>query len=198
MDGTTDITRTVWLGDPANIPAQAKRDYTYVLKGHIALGTIRWPKGTRGNQLDALAKQFMWQEGITFGHGTGHGVGHFLGCHEGPQNVRTDMNPTVLEAGQICSDEPGIYRTGEWGIRIENLVAVVNAEQTAATTTEDEWLTWEHLTLCYYDRNLMDFSLLTPQEIAWINNYHRRVYELTAPLLDSADAAWLKEKCKAL
>ena len=101
LDGTTDITRTIWLGGA--IPAQAKRDYTYVLKGHLALGHIRWPRGTRGNQLDALAKQFMWQAGITFGHGTGHGVGHFLGCHEGPQNVRTDMNPTVLEAGQIRS-----------------------------------------------------------------------------------------------
>ena len=149
LDGTTDITRTVWLG--GRIPQQAKLDYTYVLKGHIALQTARFPRGTRGNQLDALAKQYMWQAGITYGHGTGHGVGHFLGCHEGPQNVRTDMNPTQLQPGQICSDEPGIYRTGKWGIRTENLITVIPAKQTKATTTEDEWLTFETLTLCFYD-----------------------------------------------
>lgn len=198
LDGTTDITRTTWIGNPANIPAQAKRDYTYVLKGHLSLGTMRWPRGTRGNQLDALAKQYMWQAGITFGHGTGHGVGHFLGCHEGPQNVRTDMNPTVLEAGHICSDEPGIYRTDEWGIRIENLVAVVPADKTACTTTEDEWLTWEHLTLCFYDTNMIDRSLMTDTEIAWLNQYHRHVYELTAPLLSAEEAAWLKTKCQPI
>lgn len=198
LDGTTDITRTTWLGNPDHIPAQAKRDYTYVLKGHLSLGIMRWPRGTRGNQLDALAKQYMWAAGITFGHGTGHGVGHFLGCHEGPQNVRTDMNPTVLEPGQICSDEPGIYRTGEWGIRIENLVAVTPAEKTEAATTEDEWLTWEHLTLCFYDTNMIDRSLMTEAEIAWINAYHQRVYELTAPLLTAEEAAWLQNKCKAI
>lgn len=196
LDGTTDITRTVWLG--GEIPAQAMRDYTYVLKGHLALGHIRWPRGTRGNQLDALAKQYMWQAGITFGHGTGHGVGHFLGCHEGPQNVRTDMNPTVLEAGQICSNEPGIYRTGEWGIRTENLVTVVPAERTEACTTEDEFLTWETLTLCYYDTNLIDMSLMSEQEIGWINTYHEKVYSLTAPHLTKEEAAWLKNKCKAI
>ncbi|MBQ0034171.1 MAG: aminopeptidase P family N-terminal domain-containing protein [Bacteroidales bacterium] len=196
LDGTTDITRTVWLG--GEMPQQAKLDYTYVLKGHLALGHIQWPRGTRGNQLDALAKQAMWQAGITFGHGTGHGVGHFLGCHEGPQNVRTDMNPTVLEAGQICSDEPGIYRTGEWGIRIENLVAVEPAPRMEACTTEDEFLRWETLTLCYYDTTLIEMSIMTPQEIEWINRYHQKVYELTAPLLTAEEAAWLKNKCKAI
>lgn len=196
LDGTTDITRTVWLG--GEMPEQAKLDYTYVLKGHLALGNIQWPRGTRGNQLDALAKQAMWQAGITFGHGTGHGVGHFLGCHEGPQNVRTDMNPTVLEVGQICSDEPGIYRTGEWGIRIENLVAVEPAPRMAACTTEDEFLRWETLTLCYYDTSLIEMSIMTEQEIEWINRYHQKVYELTAPLLTAEEAAWLKNKCKAI
>ena len=196
LDGTTDITRTVWLG--GEIPAQAKRDYTYVLKGHLALGHIRWPRGTRGNQLDALAKQYMWQAGITFGHGTGHGVGHFLGCHEGPQNIRTDMNPTVLEAGQICSNEPGIYRTGEWGIRTENLVAVVPVERTEACTTEDAFLSWETLTLCFYDTNLIEMSLMSEQEIDWINAYHEKVYNLTAPHLTKEEAAWLKNKCKAI
>lgn len=193
LDGTTDITRTVWLG--GEIPAQAKRDYTYVLKGHIALGTVRFPRGTRGNQLDALAKQFMWEAGITFGHGTGHGVGHFLGCHEGPQNVRTDNNPTPLEVGHIVSDEPGIYRTGQWGIRTENLITVIPAKQTEATTTEDEWLTFETLTLCFYDTNLIDTSLMTDKEIAWINAYHERVYKETAPLLNAEEAAYLARKC---
>jgi len=198
LDGTTDITRTIWVGNPANIPAQAKRDYTYVLKGHLALGMIQWPRGTRGNQLDALAKQYMWAEGITFGRGTGHGVGHFLGCHEGPQNVRTDMNPTVLEPGHICSNEPGIYRTDEWGIRIENLVAVEPAPRKEACTTTDEFLRWETLTLCYYDTNLIDMSLMTKAEIEWINRYHQQVYELTAPLLSADEAAWLKAKCAPL
>lgn len=196
LDGTTDITRTVWLG--GDIPEQAKRDYTYVLKGHLMLGHIRWPRGTRGNQIDALAKQYMWQAGITYGHGTGHGVGHFLGCHEGPQNIRTDMNPTVLEAGQICSDEPGIYRTGKWGIRTENLVAVTPVESTPQATTEDEWLCWETLTLCPYDTTLIDFSLLTDQERQWINDYHAEVYRRVSPLLTPDEAEWLKQKTHPL
>ena len=193
LDGTTDITRTVWLG--GDIQQQAKLDYTYVLKGHIALQTVRFPRGTRGNQLDALAKQYMWAAGITFGHGTGHGVGHFLGCHEGPQNVRTDNNPTALEVGHIISDEPGIYRTNEWGIRTENLITVIPAPQTAATTTEDEWLTFETLTLCFYDTSLIEWSLMTPEEIAWLNAYHERVYKETAPLLNADEAAFLAKKC---
>ena len=196
LDGTTDITRTVWLGGP--IPEQAKLDYTYVLKGHIALQTVRFPRGTRGNQLDALAKQYMWQAGITFGHGTGHGVGHFLGCHEGPQNVRTDNNPTALEAGHIISDEPGIYRTGQWGIRTENLITVIPADKTAATTTEDEWLTFETLTLCFYDTSLIERSLMTDEEINWLNAYHARVYKETAPLLHADEAEFLAHKCAPL
>ena len=196
LDGTTDITRTVWLG--GKIPAQAKRDYTYVLKGHLMLGHIRWPRGTRGNQLDALAKQYMWQAGITYGHGTGHGVGHFLGCHEGPQNIRTDMNPTVLEPGQICSNEPGIYRTGKWGIRTENLVAVTPVDSTPEATTEDEWLTWETLTLCPYDTKLIDFSLLTEQERQWLTDDHAEGYRRISPLLDNEEAKWLRTKCKPI
>ena len=196
LDGTTDITRTVWLG--GDIPQQAKLDYTYVLKGHIALQTARFPRGTRGNQLDALAKQYMWAAGITFGHGTGHGVGHFLGCHEGPQNVRTDNNPTALEVGHVISDEPGIYRTGQWGIRTENLITVIPAPQTKATTTEDEWLTFETLTLCFYDTSLIEWSLMTPAEIEWLNAYHARVYKETAPLLNADEAEFLARKCKAL
>ena len=196
LDGTTDITRTIWLG--GRIPQQAKLDYTYVLKGHIALARARFPRGTRGNQLDALAKQYMWEAGITYGHGTGHGVGHFLGCHEGPQNVRTDNNPTPLEVGHIISDEPGIYRTGKWGIRTENLITVIPAKQTKATTTEDEWLQFETLTLCFYDTSLIEMSLMTDDEIDWINAYHVRVYKEVAPLLTPDEAKYLARKCAAI
>ena len=196
LDGTTDITRTVWLG--GRIPQQAKLDYTYVLKGHIALARARFPRGTRGNQLDALAKQYMWEAGITFGHGTGHGVGHFLGCHEGPQNVRTDNNPTALEVGHIISDEPGIYRTDKWGIRTENLITVIPAKATKATTTEDEWLAFETLTLCFYDTQLIEMSLMTEDEIDWINAYHVRVYKEVSPLLNDDEKSYLAYKCQAI
>lgn len=196
LDGTTDITRTTWLG--GRIPQQAKDDYTYVLKGHIALARARFPRGTRGNQLDVLAKQYMWAAGITFGHGTGHGVGHFLGCHEGPQNVRTDNNPTPLEIGHIVSDEPGIYRTGKWGIRTENLITVIPAKQTKETTTEDEWLAFETLTLCFYDTNLIEMSMMTEDEIDWLNAYHVRVYKEVSPLLNEEERKYLAKKCKAL
>ena len=198
LDGTTDITRTIWLGNPANIPAAVKRDYTLVLKGHIALARARFPKGTRGNQLDVLARQFLWAEGMTYGHGTGHGVGHFMGCHEGPQNIRTDNNPNPLQVGNICSDEPGIYRTNEYGIRIENLIAVRECNNLGEYTTGEQFLEFETLTLCPYDTHMIDMSRMTGQEIAWVNAYHAWVYAEVAPLLSVAEAAWLKEKCKAL
>ena len=198
FDGTTDITRTVWIGDPTLIPDAVKRDYTLVLKGHIALACARFPKGTRGNQLDVLARQFLWAEGMTYGHGTGHGVGHFMGCHEGPQNIRTDNNPNPLQVGNICSDEPGLYRTNEYGIRIENLIAVREAKDLGAHTTGETFLEFETLTLCYYDTRLMDLSRMTAEEIQWINDYHAWVYAEVAPLLPAAEATWLKEKCKAL
>ena len=198
FDGTTDITRTIWVGNSDTIPAAVKRDYTLVLKGHIALARARFPKGTRGNQLDVLARQFLWAEGMTYGHGTGHGVGHFMGCHEGPQNIRTDNNPNPLQVGNICSDEPGIYRTNEYGIRIENLIAVREAKDLGAHTTGETFLEFETLTLCYYDTRMMDLSRMTAEEIQWINDYHAWVYAEVAPLLSEEEAAWLKEKCKAL
>ena len=198
LDGTTDITRTIWIGEAANIPAAVKRDYTLVLKGHIALACARFPKGTRGNQLDVLARQFMWAEGITYGHGTGHGVGHFMGCHEGPQNIRTDNNPNPLQVGNICSDEPGIYRTNEYGIRIENLIAVREAKGLGAYTTGEAYLEFETLTLCPYDTHMIDLSRMTEQEIAWINAYHEWVYAEVAPLLSEEEAAFLKAKCQPL
>ena len=198
LDGTTDITRTIWVGNPANIPAAVKRDYTLVLKGHIALARARFPKGTRGNQLDVLARQFLWAEGMTYGHGTGHGVGHFMGCHEGPQNIRTDNNPNPLQVGNICSDEPGIYRANEYGIRIENLIAVRESNQLGAHATGETFYEFETLTLCPYDTHMMDLSRMTAEEIQWINDYHAWVYAEVAPLLNAEEAAWLKEKCKAL
>ena len=198
LDGTTDITRTIWIGNPANIPAAVKRDYTLVLKGHIALACARFPKGTRGNQLDVLARQFLWSEGMTYGHGTGHGVGHFMGCHEGPQNIRTDNNPNPLQVGNICSDEPGLYRTNEYGIRIENLIAVREYHNLGSHATGEQFLEFETLTMCPYDTNMMDLNRMTEQEIDWINTYHAWVYAEIAPLLTTEEAAWLAEKCKAL
>lgn len=198
LDGTTDITRTVWVGDTALIPEAVKRDYTLVLKGHIALARARFPKGTRGNQLDVLARQFLWAEGMSYGHGTGHGVGHFMGCHEGPQNIRTDNNPNPLQVGNICSDEPGIYRANEYGIRIENLIAVRESKALGAHSTGESFLEFETLTMCPYDTHMIDMNRMTAEEIAWINQYHAWVCEEIAPLLPEAEAGWLKEKCKAL
>ena len=198
LDGTTDITRTVWIGDAANIPAAVKRDYTLVLKGHIALARARFPKGTRGNQLDVLARQFLWAEGMTYGHGTGHGVGHFMGCHEGPQNIRTDNNPNPLQIGNICSDEPGIYRTNEYGIRIENLITVRESKNLSAHATGETFFEFETLTLCPYDTRMIDLSRMTAEEIKWINDYHAWVYAEIAPLLSEIEAEFLKDKCKEI
>ena len=198
LDGTTDITRTVWVGNPTLIPDAVKRDYTLVLKGHIALARARFPRGTRGNQLDILARQFLWAEGMTYGHGTGHGVGHFMGCHEGPQNIRTDNNPNPMQVGNICSDEPGIYRTNEYGIRIENLIAVCESKDLGAHTTGETFLEFETLTLCYYDTRMIDLNRMTKEEILWINDYHAWVYAEVAPLLSEQEAAFLKEKCMPL
>ncbi len=198
LDGTTDITRTLWIGNPTHIPAEVKHDYTLVLKGHIALAKARFPKGTRGNQLDVLAHQFMWAEGITYGHGTGHGVGHFMGCHEGPANIRTDNNTNPIQLGNIFSDEPGIYRANEYGIRIENLVVTRLVESLEYRSTGETYYEFEVLTRCPYDKNLMDLDMLTEDEKAWINAYHAQVYKDLAPRLNADEAAWLNEQCKAI
>lgn len=197
LDGTTDITRTIWIGDEKAIPAEVKLDYTLVLKGHIALAKARFPKGTRGNQLDVLAHQYMWQEGITYGHGTGHGVGHFMGCHEGPANIRTDNNTNPIKLGNIFSDEPGIYRTNEYGIRTENLIVTVPAK-VGERTTGEEYFEFETITLCFYDTRLIDFSLLTQDEVDWINAYHARVAAETLPRLNEDEHAFLIDKCKPI
>lgn len=201
LEGTTDITRTVWLGAiPEQGTAEAadfKRfchDFTLVLKGHIALACAAFPRGTRGNQVDILARQYLWQECLSFGHGTGHGVGHFLGCHEGPQNIRTDNNPTPLEVGMICSDEPGLYRSNEYGIRTENLITVVPVRQTEF----GEFYGFEVLTLCFYDTRLIEKELLTRKEIVWLNTYHKRVLQEITPLLSPDEAQWLQRKCEII
>ena len=185
LDGTTDVTRTVAIGTPA--PEMRDR-FTRVLKGHIALARCRFPKGTTGSQLDALARYALWQAGLDFDHGTGHGVGSYLGVHEGPQRISKIANAQPLLPGMIVSDEPGYYRTGAYGIRIENLVLVQPVEIAGA---EREMLGFETLTLAPIDRALIDPALLTEEERGWIDRYHDRVRSALAPHLDGDTARWL-------
>lgn len=191
LDGTTDITRTVSLGNPT---AQQKRDFTLVMKGHIALGSMIFPAGTRGAQLDALARQFLWKEGLSYLHGTGHGVGYFLNVHEGPQSIRLNENPTPLMPGMITSNEPGVYREGEYGIRCENLVLTVPA----FTTDFGEFYKFETLTLFPFDLNLFDTSIMSDEEIAWVNDYHHMVRTRLTPHLNEEQSAWLAAKTEKL
>lgn len=188
LDGTTDITRTIALGTPTK---QQKTDNTLVLKGHIALATAQFPIGTRGSQLDILARKAMWELGLNYGHGTGHGVGHFLCVHEGPQSIRMDENPTVLLPGMMISNEPGMYRTNEYGIRIENLVHVIPS----VTTEFGQFLQFETLTLFPIDQKLIDWKVMTTAEINWINDYHQTVFDAISPQLDENECEWLKNKC---
>lgn len=153
-----------------------------------------YPAGTRGSQLDILARKALWDNGQNYGHGTGHGVGYFLNVHEGPQNIRMDENPTVLQVGMVTSNEPGIYIAGKYGIRIENLVCTVPY----AKNDFGKFLTFETLTLCYLDNNLVEVSLLTDKELAWYNDYQARVYKEVSPLLSAEEAAWLKDKTAPL
>lgn len=191
LQGTTDITRTLTLGKTTD---QQKTDNTLVLKGHIGIATAKFPTGTRGSQLDILARKAMWDLGINYGHGTGHGIGHFLNVHEGPQNIRMDENPTTLQPGMIISNEPGLYRANQYGIRIENLIRV----RESVTTEFGQFLEFETLTLFPIDKNLIDKSMLTSQELAWFNAYHQEVYEKISPLLSSEEQHWLSEKTSAL
>lgn len=192
LEGTTDITRTISLGNPT---AAEKHDYTLILKGHLALARAVFPKGTMGVQLDVLARGPLWNEGMTYLHGTGHGVGHFLGCHEGPQSIRMEANPTPLELGMVTSNEPGIYKTGEYGIRTENLLLCVPA------CSNEEWgefYKFESLTLFPYDTTLMDMDMLSREEVKQINDYHAMVCERLLPLLNADEAQWLEQKCKSI
>ncbi len=190
LDGTTDITRTVALGEPTE---QQKKDFTRVLKGTISLAMARFPEGTKGYHLDILARKPLWSAGLNYGHGTGHGVGYFLNVHEYPPSVspRAANGPgAALEEGMVLSDEPGLYREGEYGIRTENLMQVVRDRQTPF----GKFLRFETLTLCYIDQKLIAPSLLTKEERDWLNRYHEKVYRTLSPHLDDDLRKWLKDK----
>ena len=186
LDGTTDITRTVAIGTPS---AEMRELFTRVLKGHIALAMVRFPRGVNGHQLDILARYHLWQAGIDFDHGTGHGVGSYLNVHEGPQRISKVPNTVALQPGMIISNEPGYYKTGAYGIRIENLVCVI--ESPRAEGEEKDMLAFETLTLAPIDRTLIETKLLSPDEIAWIDAYHARVRAAHKDKLDAETAAWL-------
>jgi Xaa-Pro aminopeptidase len=188
LDGTTDVTRTIAIGTPSE---EARDRFTRVLKGHIALATCRFPAGTTGSQIDVLARHALWQAGLDFDHGTGHGVGSYLNVHEGPQRISKAPNAQALLPGMIVSNEPGYYKTGAYGIRIENLVIVTPCGDLPGA--EREMLCFETLTLAPIDRALVMPALLTREEIAWLDAYHARVRETLTPLLDAETAAWLAE-----
>lgn len=187
--GTTDITRTVPLGPCTPLE---KEDYTLVLKGHIDLAKALFPKGTPGSRIDALARAPLWNSMRDYGHGTGHGVGFYLNVHEGPQDLRQDLNRQPLLPGMITSDEPGIYREGRHGVRHENLILTVEAGRNEFGA----WLRSEPLTLCHFDTSVLLTDLLDRSEIDWLNNYHARVYEALSPLLPADIAAWLHDKTR--
>lgn len=187
-DGTTDITRTIAIGEPSE---EMRDRFTRVLKGHIALARARFPEGTSGQQLDALARHWLWEIGLDYDHGTGHGVGSYLSVHEGPQRIAKAGSPVPLKPGMIVSNEPGYYKTGAYGIRIENLVAVrVEVEK---AENGKRWLGFETLTRVPIDRRLIELTLLTPEEVAWIDAYHALVWQEIAPLVDDETRGWLKQ-----
>lgn len=193
LDGTTDITRTVAIG-PAGI--EERRRFTLVLKGHIAVARARFPVGTTGSQLDVLARLALWAEGLDYDHGTGHGVGSYLSVHEGPQRISKVGNSVALQPGMILSNEPGYYKTGAYGIRIENLLQVVTLP--VLPETERPLLGFDTLTLVPIDRALIEPALLDPAETAWLNAYHARVRDEIGPLLDGTTAAWLAAATRPL
>jgi Xaa-Pro aminopeptidase len=194
-NGTTDITRTVALSKPT---AEQRKDYTLILKGHIELDRAVFPEGTTGAQLDTLARMHLWQHQLNFGHGTGHGVGFFLNVHEPPQgfspNIHNARGATAFQAGMFTSNEPGLYKTDKYGMRIENLILCVPAGETEF----GRFLKFETLTLFPMDHSLIDTSLLSKEERDWLNAYHQKVYDQLAPQLSGEEQAWLKEKCRAL
>jgi Xaa-Pro aminopeptidase len=194
LDGTTDITRTIWTGrsDP---PAEMCDRYTRVLKGHVQLATLQWPEGVAGVRLDALARRPLWEMGLDYDHGTGHGVGSFLSVHEGPVRISPFLIPAPLEAGMILSNEPGFYLPGAYGIRLENLVLVVPAPDTPGPK---RFLRFETITLAPFARNLIERAMLTAEERAWIDAYHARVAEEVAPRCPPDVAGWLRSVCAPL
>jgi Xaa-Pro aminopeptidase len=193
LDGTTDITRTVAIGDPGD---EVRRRFTLVLKGHIALDQAVFPQGTNGAQLDILARQFLWQEGLDYDHGTGHGVGSFLSVHEGPQRIAKVNSYAELHAGMIVSNEPGYYKDGSYGIRCENLVVIRESE--ATNSDGPKMLEFEALTMAPFDSRLVDESLLTDDELDWLNDYHTEVRSKIAPHLNDEDLGWLNNATRTL
>lgn len=186
QDGTTDITRTIALGP---VTDEMKHVYTLVLKGHIQLELAKFPDGASGTQLDALARECMWREGYNYLHGTGHGVGAYLSVHEGPHQIRMEWKPTPLRAGMTVTDEPGLYLSGKFGVRIENTLLIKDYQ----TTEFGKFLQMESLTLCPIDLTPVDFSMLQPEEIEWLDTYHRDVFEKLSPYLEGEDLEWLRE-----
>jgi Xaa-Pro aminopeptidase len=193
--GTTDITRTISVGEPTE---EERRVYTLVLKGHLQLQAMHFPEGTTGLQLDTAARTAMWREGYDFGHGTGHGVGHVLGVHEGPAQIRKNYRKDTVKpirAGHVITDEPGIYVKGKFGVRIENCLLCVAAQD----TDFGRFLKFEPLTLCPYDRKLVVAEMLTCDERRWLNNYHERVKNALMPLLaNEQEKAWLENATLAI
>ena len=186
QDGTTDVTRTIALGP---LTEEQKRVYTLVLKGHIDLQLLHFPDGASGTQLDAIARRPLWQAGMNFLHGTGHGVGCYLNCHEGPHQIRMEWIPTRLQAGMTVTDEPGVYLGGRFGVRIENTLLVVPAEETEC----GRFLGFETLTLCPIETSPIIKELMTPEEIQWLNDYHSMVYGRLSPYLNEDEKAWLRK-----
>lgn len=194
FEGTTDITRTIAIGKPGK---RQKHDFTLVLKGMINLASARFPDGTKGYQLDVLARKFLWENGLNYGHGTGHGVGFFLNVHEGPQNISPvpgSDSKVSIQPGMLISDEPAIYREGEYGIRIENLILC--SEDTESVY--GKFLKFETVSLCYIDKSLIEVSLLDEKEIDWLNSYHAEVYKKLSPHLSEDERDWLKDKTSNL
>ena len=186
QDGTTDVTRTIVLGP---LTEEQKRVYTLVLKGHVDLQLLHFPDGASGTQLDAIARRPLWQAGMNFLHGTGHGVGCYLNCHEGPHQIRMEWIPARLQAGMTVTDEPGVYLGGRFGVRIENTLLVVPAEETEC----GRFLGFETLTLCPIETSPIIKELMTPEEIQWLNDYHTMVYERLSPYLNEDEKAWLRK-----
>ena len=194
LNGTTDITRTIALGRPT---LKQIKDFTLVLKGNISLAMAKIPVGTKGTQIDILARKPLWEHGLNFGHGTGHGVGFCLNVHEGPQSISPGDSAetrTTIEAGMLTSDEPAVYREGEYGIRIENLILCYEDEESEF----GKFLKFDTISLCYIDKSLIDSKLLDQKEIEWLNNYHADVYEKLNPYLNEEARSWLKAKTESI
>jgi Xaa-Pro aminopeptidase len=191
LDGTTDITRTIAMG---SLTDQQKTDFTLVLKGTIQLSLAKFPEGTKGANIDMLARKALWDSGINYGHGTGHGVGYFLGVHEGPVSIRQEFNNEPIRVGQVTSNEPGLYREGKYGIRIENMIVCREDRETEF----GKFLKFDTLTLCPIDLRSINKALMTKEEIEWLNSYHNRVYKEVGPLLSSDIREWLKDKCREI